>query len=67
MKCKVFYYETAQGRCPVIEFLDSLEVDMRAKALRDINLLEEFGRSLKRPQTDTVKGDRYKGLILYCL
>lgn len=62
MKCKVFYYETAQGRCPVIEFLDSLEVDMRAKALRDINLLEEFGRSLKRPQTDTVKGDRYKGL-----
>ena len=62
MKCKVYYYETAQGRCPVIEFLDSLENDLRAKAMRDISLLEEFGRSLQRPQADTVKGDRYKGL-----
>jgi len=35
---------------------------MRAKAMRDISLLEEFGRSLQRPQADTVKGDRYKGL-----
>ena len=52
MKCKVYYYETAQGRCPVIEFLDSLENDMRAKAMRDISLLEEFGRSLQRPQAD---------------
>ena len=62
MKCKVLYYETVQGRCPVIEFLDSLEIDLRAKAMRDIGLLEEFGRSLQRPQVDTIKGDRYKGL-----
>lgn len=46
----------------MIEFLDSLPVSLRAKAVRDIDLLEEFGHHLKRPQADTVKGDRYKGL-----
>ena len=63
MKCKVLYYETVQGRCPVIDFLESLSIDMRAKVMRDIDLLEEFGRMLSLPQADAVKGDRYKGLF----
>lgn len=50
LKCEVVYYETEQGRAPVIEFLESLDDDMRAKAMRDIGSLEEFGRSLKLPQ-----------------
>ena len=62
IKCEVVYYETEQGRAPVIEFLQSLDDDMRAKAMRVIGLLEDFGRSLKLPQVETVKGSRYMGL-----
>lgn len=58
IKCEVVYYETEQGRAPVIEFLESLDDDMRVKAMRDIGLLGEFGRSLKLPQVETVKGSR---------
>lgn len=62
MKCESVYYETEQGRTPVIEFLESPDDEMRVKAMQDIGLLEEFGRSLKLPQVETVKDSRYKDL-----
>lgn len=37
------------GRCPVIDFLDSLDLKMRAKTLRMIMLLEQNGNDLKEP------------------
>lgn len=43
-----FYYK-ANGDCPVAEFLDSLDVKMRAKVLGSIALLEANGPQLREP------------------
>ena len=43
-----FYYKNT-GECPVQEYLDSLSPKLRAKTLRSIMLLEEFGNELRLP------------------
>ena len=43
-----FYYK-ANGDCPVAEFLDSLDVKMRAKVLGSIALLEEMDLNFENP------------------
>lgn len=43
-----FYYKS-DGKCPVREYLDSLSPKLRAKTLRSIMLLEEFGNELRLP------------------
>lgn len=49
MKFEVVFFSKADGTEPVKEFLDSLDVGMRAKVLRTIGLLEEFGIDLRLP------------------
>lgn len=46
---KVDFYKKADGSCPVIDFLDSLDNKMRAKLLRMVMLLEENGNELRKP------------------
>lgn len=46
---EIFFYDTEDGRCPVREFLDSLEPKLLAKTLRTIDLLEINGPSLREP------------------
>lgn len=46
---KIEFYKTCNGKCPVSEFLDSLDDKMRAKVLREICLLEEYGHELREP------------------
>ena len=46
---EVIFYETEDSHKPVIDFLDSLDVKMRVKALREIQLLREFGYKLREP------------------
>lgn len=48
-KFNVKFYRTEQGTCPIEEFMDSLEVKMRAKVLRMMKLLEEYGNDLREP------------------
>lgn len=43
------YYKDKHGKCPISEFLISLEPKMRAKALKMILLLEEYGNELTEP------------------
>lgn len=43
------FYRKDTGECPVEEYLDSLNVKLRAKTLRSIMLLEEFGSELRHP------------------
>jgi phage-related protein len=43
------YYESAAGRSPVEEFVDSLDAKSRARVARTLDLLEEFGVSLGMP------------------
>jgi hypothetical protein len=45
----VEYYEVREGICPVREFIDSLDVKAKAKMVRTIDLLEEFGIDLGMP------------------
>lgn len=49
------FYETINGEIPVIEFLDSLPLKLNAKALRDIDLLSEYGNTLREPYSKHIK------------
>lgn len=42
-------YETAEGNCPVKDFLDSLPTKISAKIDRDIGILQEFNVKLREP------------------
>ena len=46
---KVDYYRLENGKAPVEEFIDGLNVKMQAKAMYIIALLEEFGNKLREP------------------
>jgi len=43
------YYESAAGKRPVEEFIDSLDAGSRARIARTFDLLEEFGIRLGMP------------------
>ncbi len=47
MEWTVEFYRNEDGTCPVEEFMDSLPPKMQAKAMRQIDLLEQFGINLK--------------------
>lgn len=43
------YYRSEAGRCPVEEFVDSLDTKSKARVARTLDLLEEFGTALGMP------------------
>ena len=51
---EIEFYETNDGKCPMEEFLDSLEPKMQAKTLRTIDLLEANGTFLREPFSEPV-------------
>ena len=74
---KVIYYETAEGRCPVEEFIDSRSAGNQAKLLALISFLEEKGPNLPRPYADlledgihelrvTLSGNQIRILYFFC-
>ena len=46
---EIEFYDTQEGKCPVQDFLDSLEPKMLAKTLKTIDLLETNGPALREP------------------
>lgn len=48
-KFEIIFYERPDGSEPVKEFLDSLDVKMRAKMLRTVMLLAVNGTQLREP------------------
>lgn len=46
---EIVFYKKRGGQCPIQEFLDSLDVKMRAKALLMVALLREHGANLRLP------------------
>lgn len=50
----VDYYELPNGEKPVETFLDSLDVNMRAKALGSIEILAQFGNALREPYSKPI-------------
>ena len=51
MKFQVVFYETADGKCPVGEFLQGLDKKLRAKTVGLMEILEEKGNALREPYT----------------
>jgi phage-related protein len=56
MEWTVEFYRDIYHREPAAEFLDSLPVVTRAKVVRLLNLLAEYGVLLKEPYTKQVRG-----------
>lgn len=52
---EVLYYETETGSCPISDFLDSLNVKMRAKVFMTISFIEEFGNQLSLPYSRHIR------------
>lgn len=59
---KILFYKKENGTEPVKEFLLTLPLKHKAKALREIDLLAEFGTQLKAPHVTKIEGDKYGGL-----
>ncbi len=52
MRFTVEFYETADGKCPVQDFIDSLEPKMGAKVFSMLEILEEKGNTLRLPYSE---------------
>ncbi len=62
MSWEVVLYAKEDGEIPVLEFQRSLPAKHRAKSVRDIDMLAEFGPDLQEPFVKAIKGDRYRGM-----
>lgn len=52
---EVIFYEKENGDCPVEEFINSLDVKMRAKMVGLLELLEEKGNQLREPYSKLIE------------
>jgi len=50
------------GETPVLDFIQSLPAKERAKIIREIDLLEEFGINLPYPHTRKIKSKKFSEL-----
>lgn len=57
---EVDFYRTKDNIAPVEEFLDSLDSKMRAKALHELNVLEQFGSSLREPHSKPIEAGLFE-------
>ena len=53
---EVIFYTTQRGDSPVDEFLDELQIKVRAKVEKWMQQLEREGPNLPRPYADVVQG-----------
>ncbi len=51
---EVEYYRTENGKRPIEEFIDSLDLKMQGKVFRQISLLKEHGQLLGEPFNQTI-------------
>lgn len=51
----VDFYRTNDDIAPVEEFLEGLNIKMRAKALHELNILQQFGITLREPHSKPIK------------
>jgi len=57
---RIDYYQTAGGKAPVADFIDSLDVKSKAKVAKTIDLLEQFGVSLGMPYAKHIEGQLWE-------
>ena len=54
-KFEVIFYEKENGDCPIEEFMNSLDIKMRAKMSGLFELLEEKGTQLREPYSKMIE------------
>jgi len=57
---EVYYYQLPNGDKPVKQFIDSLDYNMRAKALGSIEILSKFGNKLREPYSKSMGKGLYE-------
>jgi len=62
LKNLIIFYRKINGFSPAEEFINGLSEKHKAKAIREIDLLQEYGSYLKEPYAGRITGVRYKGL-----
>ena len=50
------YFQTAAGSVPVAEFIDVLSPQAKAKFIRSLELLEQYGLLLREPWVKNIQG-----------
>lgn len=55
-KWEIIYYETNQGKSPVLEFTNDLDARVQNKIVEVLEQLEEFGTLLGSPHSKKVTG-----------
>ena len=51
----VEFYEQENGKIPMVEFLNSLDINMKSKVIHTISLLQDYGNELREPYTKYIK------------
>ena len=46
---EIIFYRTVQKECPMLDFLNGLDMKMRAKVARTVDLLRDNGGDLREP------------------
>lgn len=57
---EIIFFSQTNGTCPIRDFLDSLDVKMRAKTLRTIALLKVNGNQLREPYSKLLDDGIYE-------
>lgn len=53
---EIEYYQSTTGSVPVAEFVDRLSPQAKAKFIRSLELLEEYGLLLREPWVKNIQG-----------
>lgn len=56
IRWKIIYYQTAQNKSPVLEFINSLDPKAKSKVINALDLLTEFGIRLGAERTKKLSG-----------
>lgn len=54
MNYEIILYEKPDGSCPLNEFIDSLDAQMKAKIIRNMRMLAEFNIQLREPLVKSI-------------
>ena len=57
---EVEYYETENGKKPAYDFVNDLPLKMRAKAFKEMEILEEFGTNITMPYSKPMQNGVYE-------
>ena len=57
---EVIFYKKENDEVPVLKFIKSIEdIKLKAKLIRDIGLLEQYGNKLKTPHSKKITNEKY--------